>query len=111
MITTQPLLQVRLLDDAQVDANRRARSQWQHALDQDLRALQDYVHPGQYIIWQPSPRQQGVSGVEVHLVTETSCTCQQFKLWGRCPHHTFLSRMIAADNLPGTDVPIAAREI
>lgn len=97
--------------DFEADAGRRARQEWQIALDQDLRALQDYVYEHQYIVWQPGERRRGAKAQEVHLTTHEACTCSRFKLRGSCQHIAFVRKLEETGTLPDTKTPVAAKEI
>lgn len=100
--------------DLEIDRARWERADWQRALDDDLRAVQDYVHQDtHYIVWKPGEGKRGgnTRTQDVQLASATSCTCQRFKLRERCQHVAFVRRMEAADQLPDMHTPVAARKV
>lgn len=109
---TKPELHQLQLIDAETDQARIERAEWQRAIEDDLRALQDYVHDHQLIVWHPGEGNANAGKAqEVHLTTGDSCTCQRFKLWERCQHVAFVRKLEAADMLPGKQKPVSAREV
>lgn len=100
--------------DLETDRIRLDRNDWKRALEENLHALQDYVHPHQLIIWRPGPEhrsQKGRHTLDVQLTTSTSCTCSRFKLRDRCEHIAFARHLEAAGIAPDTDTPVRANDI
>lgn len=91
-LTTEHATQIDL--DVATDAARHARNDWQRAIEHDLRALKDYVHDHQLIIWRPGDgRAGGGTAFDVQLATASQCTCSHFKLRDRCEHIAFVRTM------------------
>lgn len=94
--------------DFEIDQARIQAANWQRALDHDLRALQDYVHHHQTIVWRP--REYNKSQ-EVHLATSETCTCTRYKLRDHCEHIAFVQRLESTGKMPDMKTPVAAWEV
>ena len=112
MITTINTRAAQMELDFEVDAARQQRQEWHRAIDANLHALRDYVSPSQIIIWQPGEAgRNGSRAFDVQVTSQSACTCQQWKLWDRCPHVAFARRLEQTGHTLTTDKPIAATEI